>query len=119
MTEIWVDVSFDSAHLLPNVPKGHKCGRLHGHTYRVRLYVGGEVNEHTGWIVDYADIKEAWQPVHDQLDHRYLNDLLGLDNPTCELIAAWIWGKLAWRLPGLSRIEIQETCTAGCVYTGP
>jgi 6-pyruvoyltetrahydropterin/6-carboxytetrahydropterin synthase len=116
MTEIWVDVSFDAAHYLPNVPDGHKCGQMHGHTYHVRLYVSGKVDEHTGWIVDYADVKAAWAELDAELDHRVLNDIIG--NPTCENIAEWIADQLT--LPPncwLGRVDIQETKTAGCVYT--
>jgi 6-pyruvoyltetrahydropterin/6-carboxytetrahydropterin synthase len=118
MHEVFKDFSFDSAHLLPNVPDGHKCGRLHGHTYRVTVYVAGAVGEHTGWVVDYADIAAAWAPLHEQLDHRYLNDVPGLENSTSENIARWIWERLRTALPGLSKVYVRETCTAGCIYTG-
>lgn len=116
--EIWKEFSFDAAHLLPNVPEGHKCRRLHGHTYTVRTYVRGEPDENVGWIVDYADIKEAFDPIRERLDHYYLNEIEGLENPTAEILARWIWQHLEPRLEGLSRIEIQETCTSGCVYEG-
>jgi 6-pyruvoyltetrahydropterin/6-carboxytetrahydropterin synthase len=116
--EIWKEFTFESAHLLPNVPEGHKCRRLHGHSYRVRVYVGGTPHESLGWIVDFADIKTACEPIRDQLDHRYLNELEGLENPTAEVLAQWIWVRLQPRLPGLSRIEVGETCTTGCTYGG-
>ena len=116
--EIWKEFSFDAAHLLPNVPEGHKCRRLHGHTYTVRVHVRGEPDENVGWILDFADIKEAFDPIRDRLDHYYLNEIEGLENPTAEVLASWIWQRLAPRLPGLSRIEIQETCAAGCTYEG-
>ena len=116
--EIWKEFSFDSAHLLPNVPEGHKCRRLHGHTYTVRIYVAGEPDPEVGWIIDFGDIRLAFQPILDALDHRYLNEIEGLENPTAEVLAQWIWKRLAPRLHGLSRIEIQETCTSGCTYSG-
>lgn len=116
--EIFKEFTFEAAHMLPNVPDGHKCRRLHGHSFRVAIYVAGEPGEHTGWIMDFSDIKAAFKPLHDALDHRYLNDIEGLENPTSENIARWIWQHLKATLPGLSRIEIRETCTSGCVYTG-
>jgi len=116
--EIWKQFTFEAAHLLPNVPEGHKCRRLHGHSYSVRIYVEGELDPQLGWVTDFADIKKAYQPIRDQLDHYYLNDIEGLENPTAESIARWIWERLQLRLPNLSKIEIGETCTSGCVYRG-
>jgi 6-pyruvoyltetrahydropterin/6-carboxytetrahydropterin synthase len=116
--EIFKEFTFEAAHLLPNVPAGHKCGRLHGHSYHVTLYVCGNVGEHSGWIMDFADLKKAFEPTYQKLDHYYLNDIPGLDNPTSENIARWIWQDLKPRLPDLSRLVIRETCTSGCEYHG-
>ena len=116
--EIYKEFSFEAAHLLPNVPTGHKCGRLHGHTFYVRIAVVGEVDKTTGWIMDFADIKLAFKPIYDQLDHYYLNEIKGLENPTSENLAQWIWQRLKPKLPELDRIEIKETCTSGCIYRG-
>lgn len=116
--EIWKEFTFEAAHLLPNVPEGHKCRRLHGHSYRVRVYVQGEPDGHLGWIMDFADIKAACEPILDRLDHRYLNEIEGLENSTTEILARWIWERLQPVLPGLSKVEIGETCTTGCVYEG-
>jgi queuosine biosynthesis protein QueD len=116
--EIYKDFSFESAHLLPNVPVGHKCGRLHGHSFQVRIVVTGEVGETTGWIMDFSDIKSIVKPIINQLDHYYLNEIEGLKNPTSENIARWIWQKLKPNLPELRRVEIKETCTSGCIYRG-
>ena len=116
--EIFKEFTFEAAHDLPFTPEGHKCRRLHGHSFRVRIYVSGEVDPATGWIMDFADIKAAFEPLWRQLDHHYLNDVEGLDNPTSENIAAWIWRRLKPALPGLSAVELFETCTAGCVYRG-
>jgi 6-pyruvoyltetrahydropterin/6-carboxytetrahydropterin synthase len=116
--EIFKEFTFEAAHLLPNVPAGHKCARLHGHSFRVKVYVRGPVDPHLGWVADFADLKTAFRPLHDRLDHRYLNDIEGLENPTSENIARWIWTHLQPALPGLSRVVVRETCTSGCVYTG-
>ncbi len=116
--EIWKEFTFDAAHVLPNVPEGHKCRRLHGHTYRVRICVSGEPDDRVGWVMDFGDIKAAFEPILDRLDHYYLNDIEGLENPTAEVLARWIWQRLEPRLPMLSRIEIHETCTTGCSYAG-
>lgn len=116
--EIFKEFTFEAAHLLPNVPEGHKCRRLHGHSFRVAVYVAGTPGESSGWIMDFSDLKAAFKPLHDVLDHHYLNDIPGLENPTSENIARWIWQKLQPTLPQLSRVEIRETCTSGCVYRG-
>jgi 6-pyruvoyltetrahydropterin/6-carboxytetrahydropterin synthase len=115
--EIFREFTFDAAHRLPNVPEGHKCSRLHGHTYRVEIHVSGPVDEYTGWVVDFGDIKAAFKPLIDQLDHYYLNEVEGLKNPTSENLAHWIWQRLSAALP-LSKIVVRETCTSGCVYRG-
>jgi len=116
--EIWKEFTFEAAHLLPNLPEGHKCRRLHGHSYRVRICVEGDLDPTLGWVVDLADIRRACEPIRLQLDHYYLNDIEGLENPTAEVIARWIWVRLKPSLPGLSKIKLNETCTSGCVYQG-
>jgi len=116
--QIFREFTFESAHRLPNVPLGHKCGRLHGHSYRVEIHVSGSVGDETGWVMDFADIKNAFQPVHDALDHHFLNELDGLENPTSEVLARWIWRRLRPALPSLSKLVVRETCTSGCIYHG-
>jgi 6-pyruvoyltetrahydropterin/6-carboxytetrahydropterin synthase len=116
--EIYKEFTFEAAHFLPNVPEGHKCRRLHGHSFRVRIYVEGPVDEHVGWIMDFSDIKEVFEPIRRELDHYCLNDIPGLENPTSENVSRWIWQRLKPVLPELSRIEFSETCTSGCVYRG-
>jgi 6-pyruvoyltetrahydropterin/6-carboxytetrahydropterin synthase len=116
--EIWREFGFEAAHLLPNVPDGHKCKRLHGHSFRVRVYVEGEPDPELGWIVDFADITEACEPIRRRLDHYYLNEIEGLENPTSEILARWIWRYLKPTLSILSEIEVSETCTSGCTYQG-
>jgi 6-pyruvoyltetrahydropterin/6-carboxytetrahydropterin synthase len=116
--DIFKEFTFESAHRLPNVPAGHKCARLHGHSFKVELYVTGDVDENAGWIMDFADIKAAFKPLLEQLDHNYLNEIEGLENPTSEHIAIWIWDRLKPRLPQLSKIVVRETCTSGAIYRG-
>lgn len=116
--DIFKEFTFEAAHHLPNTPEGHKCKRLHGHSFRVGIYVSGDVDDVTGWVMDFADVKAAFNPILKRLDHYYLNEIPGLENPTSENIARWIWGELKPVLPLLSRVEVRETCTAGCVYTG-
>jgi len=116
--EIFKLFSLEAAHRLPNVPAGHKCARLHGHSFQVEIYASGQVGAETGWVMDFTDIKAAFQPIHDRLDHNYLNDVEGLENPTSENLARWIWEHLQPALPGLSKIVVRETCTSGCVYKG-
>ncbi len=116
-TEIFKEFTFEAAHRLPFVPEGHKCSRLHGHSFRVEIHVGGEVDRQTGWIMDFADIKSAFQPLYDRLDHHYLNEIEGLDNPTSENVAAWIWERLEPTLPELTTVVVRETCTSACIYT--
>jgi 6-pyruvoyltetrahydropterin/6-carboxytetrahydropterin synthase len=108
--------TLEAAHRLPNVPEGHKCARLHGHSFRVELHVEGPVDAHTGWVMDFADIKSAFAPLYDQLDHHYLNDIEGLENPTSENLARWIFQRLRPALPGLDQVVVHETCTSGASY---
>lgn len=115
--EIFKEFTFEAAHRLPFVPPGHKCGRLHGHSYRVEVHVAGVAGSTSGWVMDFGDIKQAFAPLHDQLDHRYLNEVAGLENPTSEVLARWIWVRLFGALP-LSSVVVRETCTSGCIYRG-
>lgn len=116
--EIFKEFTFEAAHRLPMVPEGHKCGRLHGHSYRITIHVQGPIDPKAGWVMDFADVKMAFKPLLAQLDHYYLNDIDGLDNPTSEVLARWIWRRLKLELPTLSRVLVHETCTSGCLYAG-
>jgi 6-pyruvoyltetrahydropterin/6-carboxytetrahydropterin synthase len=109
---------FEAAHLLPNVPKGHKCQRLHGHSFKVELAIHGPVDEASGWFIDFGDLDEIWAPLHDTLDHHYLNEVPGLENPTSENLARWLWERVRPKLPQLSRVTVYETCDARCEYEG-
>src|ERR1017187_8564722 len=118
MIELRKTFQFEAAHLLPHLPKSHKCRRLHGHSFKVEVVVAGECDPRLGWLMDYADISRAFKPTLEKLDHYYLNEVPGLENPTSENIAAWIWKKLKPRLPLLTEVTVAETCTAKCVYRG-
>jgi 6-pyruvoyltetrahydropterin/6-carboxytetrahydropterin synthase len=109
---------FEAAHRLPKVPAGHKCARLHGHSFKVEVAVAGPVNEETGWFIDFAELYDAWAPIHAELDHNYLNDVAGLENPTSEILARWLWQRLVPSLPSLARVTVFETCDARCEYEG-
>lgn len=116
--EIFKEVRFESAHRLPNVPADHKCARLHGHSFTAEIHVRGEIGESSGWVIDFSDVDIAFRPLHEQLDHNYLNDIEGLENPTSENLARWIWQRLQPKLPGLCKVVVRETCTSGCIYRG-
>jgi 6-pyruvoyltetrahydropterin/6-carboxytetrahydropterin synthase len=116
--ELSREFRFEAAHDLPQAPPGHKCRRLHGHSFRVQVTLAGEVDEATGWLVDYGVIKTAVEPLFQELDHRYLNEIPGLENPTSENLARWIWRRAAASLPGLASVAVEETCNVRCVYRG-
>jgi len=106
------------ARRLPALPDTHPCSRLHGNSFRVEVSVSGDIDPTLGWVTDFADIEAAWQLIHQTLDHRTLNDIAGLENPTSENLAVWLWNQLKPALPGLSQIKVMETHDAGCVYRG-
>lgn len=115
--EIFREFTFEAAHYLPRVPDGHKCGRLHGHSYKAAVHISGDVHPQLGWVTDFAEIKVTMEPLLEQLDHRYLNDVAGLENPTAENVARWIWQRLAGALP-LAAVAVRETETSGAIYRG-
>jgi len=110
--------TFDSAHRLPCVPEGHKCSQLHGHTFRVEIHVDDQLDSNRGWVIDFSDISKTVDPIISQLDHKYLNDIEGLENPTSENIAKWIWEKIKPNMQILSKIVVQESPNSGAVYQG-
>jgi 6-pyruvoyltetrahydropterin/6-carboxytetrahydropterin synthase len=110
--------AIEAARRLPRLPESHPCARLHGHSFRVEIHVSGPLDPELDWVVDFAEVDHAWQPIHQALDHRCLNDVPGLENPTSERLAIWIWDRLLPSLPGLAKIVIQETERSGCVYRG-
>ena len=116
--ELIKSFQFEAAHLLPLLPRSHKCRRLHGHSFKVEVVVAGECDPRLGWLVDYADISKVFQPIWRKLDHRYLNEIPGLENPTSENLAAWIWRRLRPKIPLLSQVVVAETCQSRCVFRG-
>ncbi len=116
--KIFKTFTFDSAHFLPNVPEGHKCKNVHGHTYRLTVFFEGELVKDLDWVVDFADIKKVVGPIIDQIDHKLLNDIEGLENPTCEIIAKWLWNKIVFKMPSIAKIELYENTTSGAIYEG-
>jgi len=109
---------FEAAHFLPKVPPGHKCARMHGHSYQIEISIEGEVDPERGWVMDFAEIDEHVVPLVKKLDHQVLNEIEGLTNPTSELLARWCWQQLAPRLPGLCEVAVSETPTSRCIYRG-
>ena len=116
--ELRKSFQFEAAHLLPHLPETHKCRRLHGHSFKVEIVLAGECDAKLGWLMDYAEIKAVFSPIWEKLDHHYLNEIRGLENPTSENIAAWIWQQLKPSLPLLVEVVVAETCTAQAVYRG-
>ena len=117
-TEVFKDFVIDCAHSLPFVPEGHKCRNVHGHTYKIRVCLKGELDPVLGWVEDFAVIKAAFEPLKELLDHRYINDVAGLENPTAENLAIWVWNKLRKELPLLHEVWVFETPLSGTVYRG-
>jgi 6-pyruvoyltetrahydropterin/6-carboxytetrahydropterin synthase len=116
-TRLERDYRFEAAHFLPKVPADHKCARVHGHSYEITIAIEGDVDPELGWLVDFAAMDEHARPLMRQLDHHVLNEIDGLANPTSELLAAWLWQRLAAKLP-LAEIVVSETPTSRCIYRG-
>tara|TARA_A100001011_G_C14197081_1_gene793978 strand:+ start:881 stop:1237 length:357 start_codon:yes stop_codon:yes gene_type:complete len=115
---VYKEYYINSARYLPNLKEGHICSKFHGHTYNIKVFVEGSVNKETGFVIDAFDIDKQFKKIHKQLDHKVLNDISGLENPTSENICIWIWQKLSKNLPLLSKIEIMENSVTGFVYKG-
>jgi len=115
--KIFKEFNFEAAHRLPLVPEDHKCFNLHGHSFQARVTIEGPVNE-LGWVMDFSELKKICSPIIEQLDHSYLNEIEGLENPTSENIAIWIWNNLGGDLSQLHSVEVKETCNSGCEYFG-
>jgi 6-pyruvoyltetrahydropterin/6-carboxytetrahydropterin synthase len=118
IVELVKDFRFEAAHWLPHVPEDHKCRRIHGHSFHGSVAVRGPLDPKLGWVMDFADLKRAVDPVVRELDHYLLNEIAGLENPTAEMVAVWIWRRLAGDVPNLYRVTIEETCTSRCHYYG-
>ena len=109
---------FEAAHRLPRAPAGHKCSRLHGHSFRIELTIEGPVNPDTGWLIDFGDLHQLFQPLLEELDHHYLNEIPGLENPTSEVLSKFIWTRIKPALAALRRVTVYETCESRCEYEG-
>lgn len=118
MMELKKQFSFEAAHLLPQVPEGHKCRRLHGHSFKITLTVKGPLDPYHGWVMDFSEISSKAGKIINDLDHHYLNEIPGLENPTSENLCVWIWKRLKPELSLLHSLEINETCTTSCIYLG-
>ena len=117
--EIFREFTFDSAHAISSLPEGHKCKRMHGHTYTLTVHLTGGLDPNIGWILDFADLKKlVWDEALNHLDHRTLNDITDMGSPTCENITLWIWSRLKPKLPGLTRLTLREGKNSGCIYSG-
>jgi 6-pyruvoyltetrahydropterin/6-carboxytetrahydropterin synthase len=118
LVELMKEYRFEAAHQLPNVAAAHKCSRVHGHSYKVELFVTGPVNPETGWLIDFGVIDDSWAELFARLDHRYLNDVAGLENSTCEHVAGFVWKNMKPRIPELSAVRVWETVDSCCTYRG-
>ena len=116
--DIFTDVTFEAARHLPKAPEGHKCRRLHGHSFRARFTVSGPLDAEAGWVIDFDRIAAAVDPVIARLDYHTLNDIEGLDNPTTEMLTRWIWRQAKPLLPELTELTVWETPACACVYRG-
>lgn len=116
--ELVKEYRFEAAHRLPNVPAGHKCARLHGHSFKFEIHVEGEVDAHTGWFIDYGVLDDIVNPLVAQLDHHYMNEIEGLENPTSEVTVRWLFERIKPKLPSLTAITFHETSDARCIYRG-
>jgi 6-pyruvoyltetrahydropterin/6-carboxytetrahydropterin synthase len=116
--ELTKEYRFEAAHRLPRVPEGHKCARVHGHSYKVDIAVSGPVNPETGWLIDFGVIDEAWAVLFARFDHHNLNDVPGLENSTCENIAVYVWKELRSHIKELSAVTVWETYDSKCTYRG-
>ncbi len=112
---ITTEFHYDAAHKLPLLPSTHKCSRLHGHTYRLLVTVDGPVRD-DGFVIDFADLKTIIDPLITTLDHYYLNDIPGLENPTVEVQLKWLWERI--NLPGLTELTLYEGLTNSATYRG-
>ena len=115
---VYKKFNIESARSLPNLPKTHPCHKIHGHSFKIIISVEGEIDEQSGFVMDFQIIENAFQPIKTMLDHTYLNEIKGLSNPSSENICIWIWDKLESSLPNIYKIEIKETDSTGCIYKG-
>ena len=116
--EVYKIFSIEAARSLPNLPNNHPCKNIHGHSFKVIITVDGKVQEYSGFVMDFGEIDLAFKPIFKMIDHSYLNEIEGLENPSSENLCKWIWKHLSKTLPILKKIEIKETDLTGCIYKG-
>lgn len=116
--ELTKEYRFEAAHYLPRVPAGHKCARVHGHSYKVEIAIEGPVDPETGWLIDFGVIDDAWAALFVRFDHQNLNEVAGLENSTCENIAIYVWRDLRAQIKELSVVTVWETYDSKCSYRG-
>tara|TARA_B110000444_G_C18805268_1_gene579594 strand:- start:377 stop:733 length:357 start_codon:yes stop_codon:yes gene_type:complete len=116
--DIYKIFNIESARSLPNLPDSHPCKNIHGHSFKIKIIVSGKINKSTGMVIDFDEIDKLFNPIHSLIDHKYLNNIEGLENPSSENLAIWIWEKLKPKLPTITQIEIKETDKTGCIYKG-
>lgn len=112
------EFKFEAAHSLPNVPSEHPCSSIHGHSFKVVIEIEGDVEPKKGWVIDYHEIKRVVLPLIEKLDHTYLNEIEGLENPTSENLAIWIWDRVKPDLTLLNKVIVKEAPTTSCIYSG-
>ena len=117
--ELVQTVRFESARRLPKTPPTHPCHNVYGLAFYLDIHVSGDLDAATGWVFDFGDIDKAMKPLRDQIDHHYLNDIAGLENPTSEVLVTWIWERLKPNLPGLTKLSLRENDVSRVVYRGP
>tara|TARA_B110000196_G_scaffold54849_1_gene45390 strand:- start:76 stop:447 length:372 start_codon:yes stop_codon:yes gene_type:complete len=115
---VYKKFNIESARSLPNVSESHPCYQLHGHSFKIIITVKGQMDKHTGFVTDFQEIENAFNPIKKILDHSFLNKIEGLSNPTSENICIWIWDKIESSIPNICEIEIKETDSTGCIYRG-
>ena len=115
---VYKKFNIESARSLPNVSESHPCYQLHGHSFKIIITVKGQMDKHTGFVTDFQEIENVFNPIKKILDHSFLNKIEGLSNPTSENICIWIWDKIESSIPNICEIEIKETDSTGCIYRG-
>mgnify|MGYP003323155375 FL=1 len=116
--EVYKTFAIEAARSLPKLPDDHPCKKVHGHSFKITVTVEGEIDQATGFVMDFADIDSAFRPIYERIDHKYLNEINGLENPSSENLCRWIWKQLDLSLNGLKQIEVKETESTGCIYKG-
>ena len=117
--QVFRQFRFHAARHLPNLEDSHICKKIHGHTFNLTVYIKGNINNQTGFIIDFFDIdKIVTKNIIKSIDHKLLNDIADLENPTSEILCKWIWDKLKTKISGLNKIILSEDHGTGIIYSG-